>query len=196
MNALVEMIDGAPRANSRLLADTFEKRHDHVLRAIDGLISQRPDLADCFAVTVDEVELANNGRKSLRYYDIDRKGFSLLAFGFTGKAALDWKIKFYDAFALMEQRLIANDRGEVRRAILDIQSPDYRDLVRVATGAAREARLLFGREAGAKVWLSMGMPDPRDLPEVHVEHKMKMWEVMAFESAKTQQALAAQRCGM
>ncbi|WP_432442364.1 Rha family transcriptional regulator, partial [Campylobacter coli] len=41
------------------------------------------------------------------YYNLTRDGFSLLAMGFTGKEALQWKILFIDAFNEME-RIIKN----------------------------------------------------------------------------------------
>jgi hypothetical protein len=37
---------------------------------------------------------------------MNRDGFSLLAMGFTGKKALEWKLKFLAAFNLMEQTLL------------------------------------------------------------------------------------------
>ena len=39
-------------------------------------------------------------------YDITRDGFSLLVMGFTGKKALEWKIKYIEAFNSMERQLI------------------------------------------------------------------------------------------
>lgn len=43
-----------------------------------------------------------------RNYDeflMDRDGFSLLVMGFTGKKALEWKLKYIDAFNKMEETL-------------------------------------------------------------------------------------------
>ncbi|MDE6665691.1 MAG: Rha family transcriptional regulator, partial [Ruminococcus sp.] len=39
-------------------------------------------------------------------YDITRDGFSLLVMGFTGKKALEWKLKYIEAFNSMERQLI------------------------------------------------------------------------------------------
>ena len=38
-------------------------------------------------------------------YLMNRDGFTLLAMGFTGKEALEWKLKYIDAFNQMEQKL-------------------------------------------------------------------------------------------
>jgi hypothetical protein len=44
--------DGAVFASSRDVAEFFEKRHDHVLRDIDNLISSAPEAAPNFGETV------------------------------------------------------------------------------------------------------------------------------------------------
>lgn len=38
-------------------------------------------------------------------YIMNRDGFSLLAMGFTGKKALEWKLKYINAFNEMERQL-------------------------------------------------------------------------------------------
>ena len=40
---------------------------------------------------------------------MDRDGFSLLVMGFTGKKALEWKLKYIDAFNQMEETLKSGD---------------------------------------------------------------------------------------
>ena len=44
------------------------------------------------------------GRNQPMYY-MNRDGFSLLAMGFTGKKALEWKLKYIMAFNEMEKQL-------------------------------------------------------------------------------------------
>lgn len=101
------VMDGVVRANSRDVAKTFGKTHRDVLRAIDNLILQEPDLRlRNFAQTV--VDRRNpSGGKSIpsRVFDMDRDGLSLLAMGFTGPKALRWKLKYIEAFNLMEAAL-------------------------------------------------------------------------------------------
>lgn len=38
-------------------------------------------------------------------YSMTRDGFSLLVMGFTGKSALEWKLKYIDAFNKMEEQI-------------------------------------------------------------------------------------------
>lgn len=40
--------------------------------------------------------------RGYKEYLMNRDGFTLLAMGFTGKAALEWKLKYIDAFDRME----------------------------------------------------------------------------------------------
>lgn len=50
--------------------------------------------------------------KTNKKYNMSRDGFSLLAMGFTGKKALDWKIKYNQAFNLMEKTLLQKQDQE------------------------------------------------------------------------------------
>lgn len=44
--------------------------------------------------------ISTRGREENEYL-MDRDGFSLLVMGFTGKKALEWKLKYIDAFNKM-----------------------------------------------------------------------------------------------
>ena len=50
-------------------------------------------------------------------YLMNRDGFSLLAMGFTGKEAVQWKLKYISAFNAMEKQLAAQHKGQ--RAVQD-----------------------------------------------------------------------------
>ncbi len=85
------------------VAENFEKRHDHVLDAIRKIEAGSPEFsAPNFR---GSFYVGNNGRKSPMFY-ITRSGFSILAMGFTGKKALEWKIKYEKTFSLMETTLL------------------------------------------------------------------------------------------
>ena len=55
--------------------------------------------------------ISERGREEKEYI-MNRDGFSLLAMGFTGKEALEWKLKYINYFNLMENELKA--RTETR----------------------------------------------------------------------------------
>ena len=43
--------------------------------------------------------------RAIRSFEMTRDGFTLLAMGFTGDEALEWKIKYLEAFNTMETKL-------------------------------------------------------------------------------------------
>lgn len=91
-----------PVTTSKKIAEVFEKRHDHVLRDIESLAGGIPNFGETFQKTTYIHE--QNGQEYPMYY-ITRDGFSLLAMGFTGQKALEWKVKYIEAFNYMEQQL-------------------------------------------------------------------------------------------
>lgn len=101
---IVTVRDGEAFANSRDVAAFFGKRHDHVLRDIDGLISHAPDLGNGPFSLKQSMHPAIVGRID-RSYDMTRDGFTLLAMGFTGSAALRFKLRYIEAFNAMEAEL-------------------------------------------------------------------------------------------
>jgi len=88
---------------SLIVADVFGKKHKNVLQAIEGLVADLPQQhrLNFKPVSIDDLY----GRKQPAY-EITRDGFSLLAMGFTGKKALEFKLKFLDAFNKMERALL------------------------------------------------------------------------------------------
>lgn len=101
------VIEGRPVTSSRIVAEYFGKQHHHVVRDIRNLIAQKPDLERNanFGECSETVSLANGATRQVPMYWMDRKGFSILAMGFTGAKALDFKCAFYDEFERMEQAL-------------------------------------------------------------------------------------------
>lgn len=95
--------NGEPVASSRQIAESFEKNHRDVLRAVDGLKEDVRNFAQMFF----EAEAPDSYGRPQRIYLMNRDGFTLLAMGFTGKAALEWKLKYIQAFNEMEKKLNA-----------------------------------------------------------------------------------------
>ena len=105
------------------VAEVFEKEHKNVLQSIENLV------ADNSAAKFFRLTTYKNRGKEYPIYEMDRDGFSLLVMGFTGEKALQWKIKYIEAFNQMESELkrlyterqqwqIERDKGVVIRHIL------------------------------------------------------------------------------
>ncbi|MEE0360501.1 MAG: phage regulatory protein/antirepressor Ant [Faecalibacterium prausnitzii] len=108
--------NGEPVASSRQIADNFEKNHRDVLRAVDNLKEDVRNFAQMF---FESTEPDSYGRER-RTYLMNRDGFSLLVMGFTGKAALEWKLKYIQAFNAMEKKLA--QRPQLSRSELMAQA--------------------------------------------------------------------------
>lgn len=107
--------NGEPVASSRQIAENFGKEHKHVLAAVRQILVAENSATKFFHETTFEYR----GQKFPEYL-MNRDGFSLLVMGFTGKAALEWKLKYIAAFNEMEKKLA--QRPQLSRAELMAQA--------------------------------------------------------------------------
>lgn len=106
MNELVfRNANGVPMTTSHLVAETFGKEHNKVVRDIEKLECSSDFQSANFGVSFKIRELPNGGRKEERYYNITKDGFTFLAMGYTGKKAAEFKEKYIAAFNAMEQQI-------------------------------------------------------------------------------------------
>jgi anti-repressor protein len=100
MNELVfKSSKGNPVTTSLIVAEIFEKEHRHVLESISNLA------ADNSAAKFFHKSSYENRGKQYPMYFMNQSGFSLLVMGFTGEKALQFKIRFIEAFNAMEAKL-------------------------------------------------------------------------------------------
>lgn len=104
MNELVIMQDQQAVTTSLKVAEVFRKNHRDVLVAIRDLMSSAENSALLKKYFVDSTYIASNGKTNPMYY-MNRDGFTLLAVGFTGQKALQFKIKYIQAFNSMETQI-------------------------------------------------------------------------------------------
>jgi Rha family phage regulatory protein len=163
MNALVSLTPAGARTNSRLVADTFDKQHKQVLHAIDVILERKPELTGHnFMPCESPVEMANGVKRDVRFFEMDRDGFCLVAMGFTGEKALEWKLAFIEAFNALEHHVV---EGVPAEPTDDDDGLDF-DALAERMRMVREARLLFGRNAAKRLWVDLRLPDvsPRSVP--------------------------------
>ncbi|MCQ8182200.1 Rha family transcriptional regulator [Methylomonas sp. SURF-1] len=112
---LVEQSAGQIFTTSLKVAEHFQKQHKDVLKALKKL------LADCqdeefrrrnFAPTFYDIPGPNNSVRQEIMYTMTEEGFAILAMGFTGPKALQWKIDFLNAFRSMEAAVKAQTERE------------------------------------------------------------------------------------
>lgn len=137
-------------ASSREIAKRFGKNHRDVLRAIEDILEGVRKIAQ----TPTEEGLPKNGDTPMFFkteyihpqnhqkypmYLMNRDGFSLLAMGFTGKEAVQWKLKYIAAFNAMEKQLA--EQHKCRQTLQDAR-------IRAALQSVSEAQqnLALARE--------------------------------------------------
>lgn len=134
--ALVTSYNGVLVADSLEVAERFGKSHKNVLQTIDNLVT---NLAAEFSATNAEPESYfipsdyQNRGKTYKKYLLTRDGFSLLVMGFTGPAALHWKLLYIEAFNKMEQALRSN--VDIRQLVTQITT----DVLRTVLPDIRQA---------------------------------------------------------
>ena len=104
MKKLVFIENDQALTTSLKVAEVFEKNHRDVMRDIRGLIGQVEDVRK-IAQMFQEAEHADKYGRPQPMYLMNRDGFTLLAMGFTGKKALQFKLAYIDAFNRMEMKL-------------------------------------------------------------------------------------------
>lgn len=100
---LVTMKNKQVVTSSLQVAETFRKQHKHVLEAIDEL---KQGLAENSAdLFYEDIYVHPQNKQSYRQVIMNRDGFTLLAMGFTGQKALQFKLKYIEAFNQMEKEI-------------------------------------------------------------------------------------------
>ena len=100
------VIDGQPTTTSADVARHFGKRHDNVMRDIQTLLPQlSAEHALNFEEMFTETQIGQGATRQDPAYRITKKGFTLLAFGFTGKKALQFKLDYIDEFERKEAEI-------------------------------------------------------------------------------------------
>jgi len=119
---ILSIKNGEPVCSSLDVAKFFNKRHSHILRDIDKLLKNYPDLNNTLSLENSGIERKPKfgqmvierknpkGGASIksRAFILNKDAFTLLAFGFEGKKAFKFKIAYIEAFNAMEQELTAN----------------------------------------------------------------------------------------
>jgi len=113
----VSLHSGRPATTSLEVAKFFSKRHDHVVRSIQDLISNTPESFS--APNFGAAEYSDEQGKPRPMFILYRDGFMLLVMGYTGKKALAMKLAYIEAFNRMEEEL-ARQKEAARNITQDI----------------------------------------------------------------------------
>lgn len=101
MSNLVIMKDQQAVTTSLQVAENFDKQHNDTLKAIRSLQEDVGNFSQMFF----ETNIPDSYGRDRTGYFMNRDGFMLLAMGFTGKKALEFKLKYIEAFNQMEKHI-------------------------------------------------------------------------------------------
>lgn len=93
-----------PLTNSKLVAEVFGKNHKDVMKAIRNLTewsAQNCAVLEMFS----ESTYLNEQNKEQPMFIMNKDGFTLLAMGFNGKKAMEFKLKYIEAFNAMKRQI-------------------------------------------------------------------------------------------
>lgn len=112
---VVQSEDGRVVADSRTVAEVFEKEHRNVTRAIDNL-----EISNEFRLlNFEQGSYIDRNGDEQRCFQMTRDGFSMLVMGFNGSKAARWKEKYIETFNAMEAELL----HQARLKNVDFDSP-------------------------------------------------------------------------
>lgn len=147
MSELVTLYKNQLVTDSRQVAEHFGKQHKHVIEAVENIKAENSALTQMFY----ETSYTAGTGKHYKMYLMNRDGFSLLVMGFTGKAALKWKLKFLEAFNAMEKEI------RKQQAVPKITpNPHYRTrMIKTAVKDAADTATMIADTFGVKKPMAM-----------------------------------------
>lgn len=150
----LDLVGGRQVTTSLNVAEVFGKQHLSVMRAIRSL-DVPEDFSQCNFASASYIDAQGKPRPM---YNLTRDGFTLLAMGFTGKAAMQFKLAYIEAFNRMEAELaqpvgkrtdIHHHRGPVTDSGLDIRF--QLDLTKIVLRPTPASLRLLQRITGVEV---------------------------------------------
>lgn len=151
-NVILNPVNGKkiPTVSSLQVAEIFGKRHDHVLRDIEQILTQVPEIFIKPNFGVVEYPVRRGfGTEMVKAYLLSKDGFALLTMGYTGEKAMKFKVAYINRFNEMEDQLA----NRVPDDPTSLGLPDFRNPVEAAKAwalAIEEKQEVEGRLAIAE----------------------------------------------
>lgn len=94
-----------PLTNSKLVAEVFGKEHRNVVRDIKNLIEGGVLKNEQTPMFEETTYINEQNKQSYPMFVMNQDGFTLLAMGFNGKKAMEFKLKYIEAFNAMKRQI-------------------------------------------------------------------------------------------
>lgn len=98
--------ENTPAVRSDILAEHFNRSHKNVLRDIAKIRAKCPE--SFYGLNFEPVEYVDSKGEKRPAFLLTRDAFSLLVMGFTGAAAIHWKLRYIEAFNALEAAVLEN----------------------------------------------------------------------------------------
>nr|DAE88706.1 MAG TPA: hypothetical protein [Caudoviricetes sp.] len=115
MENLIQIVNNQAVVSSRQIAERFGKEHRNILANIRQAIQSAEISADWFYQT----EYIDSKGRTYPEYLMNEEGFTLIVMGFNTKRAIEWKVKYIQAFKQMKKYLNQLQVSSVDKKILD-----------------------------------------------------------------------------
>ena len=145
-----ESAQGQIVTSSQAVAYYFEKQHRNVLRAIRGMLKNEHTKEMFYEYLYTDKQ----NDQTYPAFLMTRDGFTLLAMGFTGKKALEWKIRYIQAFNEMERKLKEQENLVAENSAAKFKTPDVAP-PEVLAQARAKTMLMNARTRQAKLWKTL-----------------------------------------
>lgn len=104
---LVEIKNDQPVTTSLQVAENFEKRHTHVLEAIEKKLHSAENSAQYKNMFLEGSYKDSSGKENKLYY-MNKNGWTFIVMGFNGKKADRFKLQYIEQFDRMEEYIKSN----------------------------------------------------------------------------------------
>jgi phage regulator Rha-like protein len=189
--------------DSLMVSRKFKQKHAYVVNNIKKLLSDletlrvgTTDPKKRYTIITEDREY--RGRPYTAYL-MDRQFFSLLANRFRGKHALEWQIKFNDAFYEMEEKIISSNNNKLdkdwtssrdeskiaRRSETDV----IKEFVEYATDQGSKSAKFYYKHITNATYEALGLmaqkqPKLRDSMNIYEVSQLILSEKLAREKIK------------
>ena len=128
---LVTINNGQAVTTSMKIAEYFGKKHQHVMEKIRKLLDELP--SEWGVSNFRQSSYFNVQGKEQPCYEMTKDGFTLLAMGFTGKKAIEFKLNYINAFNAMIE-IIQNQGISLQQQYL-IADKEFKTASEIASNA-------------------------------------------------------------
>lgn len=149
MTDLVIMKNQQAVTTSLQVAESFERKHKHVIDAIERIKHSAENSAQLKSMFHIGNYKDKSGKRNKMYY-MNRDGFTLLVMGFTGQRAMEFKLKYIDAFNKMEEAIRLQKQLP--------QTPEGRIHLLLESTSHMDERLTDAEDAIEDIKNRMGLP--------------------------------------